>query len=301
MVRIVAVGELTDDHHLGADGTVRRELGGAVHVVAGAALWGAEVAVSAAVGPELAGQVEQLAAAGVDTRAVAVTDHPSVQLRLAYDDAGRRDLQVLPTSGDHRLLAGLRPDWPSVLGPVDGVHLGPQSTTAQERELRRTELASVPVTADVLLDPSLPVERYGDGRALRGVHTFLPSLEEVEALWGSGADATSAHEHLAGVVRTVVVTGGPAGAWMASGEGRWHVPSAVEDVVDPTGAGDAFCGGYLAGLLATGDEVEAAVRGAVSAALIVESPSGLAALHGSAGFPREARARRLRRAVQRAP
>lgn len=298
-MRIVAVGELTDDHHVADDSTRRRELGGAVHVAAGAALWDAEVAVSAAVGEDLRVQVDKLAAAGVDTRAVAVTELPSVQLQLRYLGGGRRELEVLPTSGDHRRLAERRPDWPTLLGRVDGVHLGPQSAAAQRRELQRPHLRTVPVTADVLVDPSLPVEDYRSGVALEGVDTFLPSRQEVDALWGTGVDATEVRQQLDEAVRTVVVTCGADGSWLASPSGRWHVPSAVREVVDPTGAGDAFCGGYLAGLVATGDEVEAAVRGSVSAALVVESWSGLDALRNADAFDRERRTRRLRDEVSR--
>ena len=36
-------------------------------------------------------------------------------------------------------------------------------------------------------------------------------------------------------------------------------------VVDPTGAGDAYCGGLVAGWLATGDPVVAAACGTISA------------------------------------
>jgi sugar/nucleoside kinase (ribokinase family) len=48
------------------------------------------------------------------------------------------------------------------------------------------------------------------------------------------------------------------------------VPAVSPRCVDPTGAGDAFCGGFLTGLIETGDPVEAALRGAVSASFAVE-------------------------------
>ncbi len=40
--------------------------------------------------------------------------------------------------------------------------------------------------------------------------------------------------------------------------------------VDLTGAGDASCGGFLAGYFLTRNEVEAAMRGAISASFAVE-------------------------------
>ncbi|KAJ0423931.1 Ribokinase-like protein [Aspergillus carlsbadensis] len=48
-------------------------------------------------------------------------------------------------------------------------------------------------------------------------------------------------------------------------EGKWNVK-----VVDPTGAGNAFLGGYAVGYLATGDHVEAGCYGAVAASFALE-------------------------------
>jgi len=57
-----------------------------------------------------------------------------------------------------------------------------------------------------------------------------------------------------------------------------HVPAAFANVVDVTGAGDAFCGGFLAGFLATDDPVAAAAHGVVSASFVVETRGAVAAL-----------------------
>jgi sugar/nucleoside kinase (ribokinase family) len=41
-------------------------------------------------------------------------------------------------------------------------------------------------------------------------------------------------------------------------------------VVDPTGAGNAYCGGFLAGYIETGDVLTAARYGAIAASFLVE-------------------------------
>lgn len=48
-----------------------------------------------------------------------------------------------------------------------------------------------------------------------------------------------------------------------------NVPAVQAKTLDPTGAGDSFCGGFLAGLVETGDALQAARFGAISAAQIV--------------------------------
>jgi hypothetical protein len=45
-----------------------------------------------------------------------------------------------------------------------------------------------------------------------------------------------------------------------------HVPALPAQVVDPTGAGDAYCGGFVVGWLVTGDPAIAAACGSVAAA-----------------------------------
>jgi len=48
------------------------------------------------------------------------------------------------------------------------------------------------------------------------------------------------------------------------------VPAYPSRMADPTGAGDAFCGGFLAGYQKTFDPLQAALYGNVSASLKVE-------------------------------
>ena len=51
---------------------------------------------------------------------------------------------------------------------------------------------------------------------------------------------------------------------------RWHIPAVETTVVDPTGAGNAYCGAFLAGWVTTGDLRTAELYGAVAASFLVE-------------------------------
>jgi glucosamine--fructose-6-phosphate aminotransferase (isomerizing) len=57
--------------------------------------------------------------------------------------------------------------------------------------------------------------------------------------------------------------------------GLWRMPSVATAVVDPTGAGDAFCGGLATGLAGGLDVVEAARRASASAAFAVAGSGSL--------------------------
>jgi 2-dehydro-3-deoxygluconokinase len=85
--------------------------------------------------------------------------------------------------------------------------------------------------------------------------------DEAESLWGVGDPATL-HARL-GCCGRLVVKDGDVGAtevWSDGGRLRQiFVPANAVDVVEPVGAGDAFTGGYLVGLL-EGEDHEARLR-----------------------------------------
>ncbi len=51
---------------------------------------------------------------------------------------------------------------------------------------------------------------------------------------------------------------------------RWIIPNYQSIVVDPTGKADAFAGGFLAGYRENYDPLEAALKGAIAASLVIE-------------------------------
>ena len=75
-----------------------------------------------------------------------------------------------------------------------------------------------------------------------------------------------------------------------------RVPAYHADAVDPTGAGDAFCGGFLYGYATTRDPVEAVLAGAVSASFAVER-IGIDGLRAATAAEAERRLAHLRAAI----
>jgi sugar/nucleoside kinase (ribokinase family) len=70
----------------------------------------------------------------------------------------------------------------------------------------------------------------------------------------------------------VVIKRGQQGQYLyeSAGKHRYEIPAYPSRLADPTGAGDAFAGGFLAGMQKTNDPLEAAIHGNVSASLKVE-------------------------------
>ncbi len=93
----------------------------------------------------------------------------------------------------------------------------------------------------------------------------IPNEHEAELLGG--------REALADRVGHVVITRGAAGAdYLANGV-TTHIEPVAVDVVDTTGAGDAFCGSFAA-RLAAGDDIVDALRYSVVAGALATTVSG---------------------------
>jgi ribokinase len=92
---------------------------------------------------------------------------------------------------------------------------------------------------------------------------------------GASDPATAAKRLLATGSKTVVVKCGRQGCTIATGQGIIHVPGfPAATVVDTTGAGDAFCGGFLAATLAGAPLVHAARMGHAAAVYVIGQLGG---------------------------
>jgi sugar/nucleoside kinase (ribokinase family) len=296
--RVATVGEIVLDEVVQSGGPApHRQLGGgALYSAIGALTWAARPEVHAVIGSDApSAELDRLGNAGIDFGHVTRRDGPSLGLWMLYERSGRR--QQAP-----------KLDSPTMLeidlerGPIDfdrairGVHIAPQTTEGQERALSQTGDA-ITRTLDAMVETYIDLEPYRTGAGLRGIEAFLPSVHEVDAIWGPIDPVELAGElfERAGLP-WLVITHGSAGVDVVNRDGLRHLPALERAIVDPTGAGDAFAGGFLVGLIETGDPVQAALKGTVSASFVVETRGPLEAVEQL--NPNEA-ARRLRELTAR--
>ncbi|MEX2551306.1 MAG: carbohydrate kinase family protein [Nitriliruptoraceae bacterium] len=306
MTRVLVEGELTVDDVIVEDvGCDWKQIGGgALYSAVGAAMWGVEVVLCATIGPDYPLEaLDPVAAGGVDISHVTRIEEPSLGLWLLSETGDRRRQIVKSRSATFQTLSAARPPWDELAAGIEGVHAAPTMVAAQSRVLSRAAAHGIVATQDALIEPFIEVERYRTGEAMRGASVFLPSIQEVRQIWGDDVDLPALFDHLHEVsgLRALVVTLGSAGADVYQAAGPvLRVPPVTVDVVDTTGAGDAFCGGFLTGLLATDDPVEAAIRGAVSSSFVVATVGAPAAIRAADPATAMARAAALRDRLEEA-
>lgn len=132
----------------------------------------------------------------------------------------------------------------------------------------------------VSLDPSWDETLIRDPQFFErcaGVDVFLPNLEEAEALTGT-RDPKKALAALASEFPAVALKLGADGAMMAHAGEVIHLPSERVDVVDTTGAGDAFNAGFLHAWLAEASPREALAAGIAAGTRSVQAAGGTGSL-----------------------
>ncbi len=111
---------------------------------------------------------------------------------------------------------------------------------------------------------------------LRRVDGLVLNEHEARLLTGTGNLVKAGREILARGPEFAVIKKGEHGALLFSAEGTFAIPAcALEVVKDPTGAGDAFAGGLMGSLAASGERSVAAIRrgityGTVTASVAVQ-------------------------------
>ncbi len=212
-----------------------------------AARVGAEVRMVASVGSDEGGTayVERLAGLGIDASGVAVVDGPSGHALITVDEVGENVIVVVP--GANASVGAAAIDALGDIGPGDVL-------------LVQLEIPLPTVTAAV---------RHAAHRGARVVVNAAPFAVLPADVVGL-ADPVVANEHEAVLLadselapRSLLVTFGDKGAhWDGLIRPALAVPA--EEVVDTTGAGDAFCGA-LAAALARGADRETALDAALAA------------------------------------
>jgi ribokinase len=285
MSRIVVVGDvmvdivvrLSEPLARGSDApaTIRFHGGGsAANTAAWLAAAGAESVLVGTVGDDERGREARagLVTHGVKTRLAVDPELPTGTCLVLVGPDGERTMA--PDAGandalDERDLAD------ELLADGDHLHVSGYSLLRSgSRDASRAAIArasdagmtvSVDPSSSALLSPDFLDWAGGAG-------LLLPNASEAHALTGE-SDPERAARALAERFGEVVVTLGPAGALWTDGEAVLRAAAEpVDEVVDSTGAGDAFAAGLLTARVAGMSTTEALAAGCRLAARAVSQP-----------------------------
>lgn len=243
-----------------------------------AARQGARVGYITALGQDMPGDsfMALWAREGVDASAVIRTNRWLTGVYfVTHDDAGHHFLHYRANSAASMYSVTDLPVTAiaaSRMLYVSGISQG-ISTTAADAVFAAIDIARrnrVKVAYDTNYRPRL----WPPARAAAVMHAAmaeadyaLPGSEDVQSLTGLTDPDAMVDFYLRLGPKVVVLKMGESGVYLATPERRVHIPRHAVRVVDATGAGDTFCGSFLARTLA-GDEPEQATRYASVAAAL---------------------------------
>lgn len=282
MIEVTTIGWLTIDDIVLRDGTCKfgSRGGGALYSAVGAHLWASHVGIHSVAGsPYYEETLNQIRARGIDATSISRSEGNGLELWLLHESEIHKQ-QVPKISSSDAL--GLDVERGQVSGPhaaAAGFHIapqGPDSSVANARYLASLSHRPI-VTMDILADTFINASAYRDLHFLEHLTAFLPSESEIARIWRPKSIESWLQKNAAHYGCHLVAKLGERGSMVceASTAILTHIPAFPAAVVDTTGAGDSYCGGFIAGLVAGKDPVTAAAMGTVSASYVVESYGAL--------------------------
>ncbi|HXF85030.1 MAG TPA: carbohydrate kinase family protein [Anaerolineales bacterium] len=297
-VEYLIFGQLTREYLLPAAGEPRLDVAGGslLYAAGGFGVWASGAGLVARVGDDYPrGWLNECKSRGFDTTGIRILPH-SLDVRefIAYNESfeanrvnpishfARRGMtfpksllgyQSEKNDSEARTLTVL--DIPEDYLGARAAHLCPMDLISQMQLIAGLKRGR---THSFTLDPApasmTPRARRELPALLNGVTVFLPSEEEICSLFqGETYDLWEMAEAIALYgCEYVVIKRGALGQllYIAQTKQRFEIPAYPVRMVDPTGAGDAFCGGFLAGYCKNYDPVEGVLHGNISASLKIE-------------------------------
>lgn len=273
-VRVVVAGNFTIDDMVLPDGKTSMGVtgGDVLYGALGARFWIEGIGLLSRAGEQLSQQnLDKCVAAGLDISGVSIHTGDDVRNWIIYEDDGRRHFIYRTDPQRFNALSPENSDVPALYKPASCLFLAAMPVHNQLELAKTFKTAGVTVLFD-------PHEDDASNNAelvyetLKYTDIFMPSEEEAFRLCHSRDYKQIAQGFAAHGPETVIIKLGAAGCliYQKSLDRFTTLPCFTTQVVDVTGAGDAFGGGFTAGFALTGDVITAAMYGTVSASFAIE-------------------------------
>jgi sugar/nucleoside kinase (ribokinase family) len=275
VVDYVAFGVILDDIVFPDGKTSMGVLGGGGPQAAfGMSLWTESVGLIAGVGADFPAEAEEwLKFCGIDLSGIRHSETPTPRAWQALEQDGRRTQvwRVSPQAISEQLQRSVD-HIPESYCHAKGFHFGIHPLEPGLSFINNLTHLGGQVSIESFKPAERPLTSIEASQLLSAVDIFSPNLTESISMFGQ-AQAASLLVRMcdAGNCLIVLRLGADGALIMAEPEGGMvHIPAVPVEVVDPVGAGNAFCGGFLVGWVETGDMITAGCYGSVAASFMVE-------------------------------
>jgi len=269
---LLIVGTIAMDNIETPAGSVTDEIGGSAAYAALAASFSVPTALVAIVGNDFPREtLDNLASRGADLAGVKVGDGPSFRWSGRYhENLNNRD--TLDTQLN--VLTQFKPDLPESFRDIEYVFLGnidPDLQMSVLKQLRRRRLVAAD-TMNFWLDSARPALL----RLIAEIDLLIVNDDEARQLSGEHNLVRAAHAIRRMGPERLLIKRGEYGVLGFEEDSIFAMPAyPLEEVFDPTGAGDTFAGGCLGYLAHRNDPSAGLLRraiaeGSVMASLVVE-------------------------------
>jgi sugar/nucleoside kinase (ribokinase family) len=242
---------------------IQLALGGALNTASVAAALGLNVTLCVPMGGGIVDQAVDLLTQrlGITLMPIQASDNPAIS--LVFSDARDRSFVSTANLDALNFMPPLpKSRWVHVPGLEEASRLGLPLAQARKNGAR------------ISVSGSWSPQQLAQLQTRREQQWDLLVLNEKEALAACG-DVSTAPQRLKGAAHSVIVTQGPNGAFGTLAGVALNVSTTPVQVVDSTGAGDAFCAGLIRAL-ERGAEAKASLEYACSAAArILQQTGGL--------------------------
>lgn len=273
----VSFGNIFIDDIVLPDGrTFMGTLGGAgTHALFGMRVWSDRLGLVASAGADFVPTYgPALEALGIDLRGVsgAPGQRTTRAWQLFEPDGRRVEVFRTPEEEFYHFSPGFE-ELPPAFHAAHGFHLYWGRTLEEFPDFVR-RLRAVNPTACLVWEPSFHHEN-GSEEAFRALLPLFdlvsPDRDAAATITGEESVEGALARFLEWGARLVAIRMGAAGSLVGSpGTAWWQIPATPAEVVDVTGAGNAYCGGFLVALTEGHGPDEAACRAAVSASFALQ-------------------------------
>ncbi len=253
------------------DGIAYGVAGDAANVAVGVAKLGFKSAIYTNLGDDTQGKtiLEAFEKEGVNTKYVKVDPDKKSNLSVVLTFQGERTIFVYHQDWSYHLPNLEKTSWVYLTSMAETfTNSNIMNEVVNFVEKTQAKLVYCPGTYQLKAD----VKRYP--RILERCEALIVNLEEAKRILGiAQTQMSEVRDLVAGLLllgpKKIVITDGANGSYAADGHTNLKIGAVPTEVVERTGAGDAYASGFLAALIAGHDMGEAMVWGAINAASVI--------------------------------